>query len=425
MEHASNPPPAATAGDPGIAALAAWRALTDARRDAPDESLLESLRARFPTEREFDEMLTRKGRRRSLPRREPVTLEGFRKCLESFLHDNVTHDFAVRDLRWMSGGGSKIQLTFALDWHDPAAGRCSERLVARLEPQESLSATSRRREAQLLDAFRGVLPVPRVFWVDAEGRWFPEPTLIYAFAEGVTKPSGGGGRVSGVGSAFDDRLRLTLGEQFVEHLARIHTLDVTGHRLDAFDIPASGSTDSARWQLNRARRIWEEDRTEELPLMSVAAAWLERHLPVLDRASVLHGDYRAGNFLFDEPSGRITAWLDWERGYIGDRHRDLAWITLPLFGRYAEDGRTLLVSGLMPLDEFYARYEAASGLAVDPVRLRYYRILNNYQLVASTLGTAQRVARLGRSHQDVLLSWIEGAVYGLAADLRAHLSETP
>jgi len=220
MEHASNPPRVATAGDPGIAALAAWRALTDERRDAPDEALLESLRSRFPTEREFDEMLTRKGRRRSLPRRAPVTLEGFRQCLESFLHDQVTHDFAIRDLRWMSGGGSKIQLTFALEWHDPAAGRCSERLVARLEPQESLSATSRRREAQLLDAFRGVLPVHRVYWVDAEGRWFPEPTLIYAFAEGVTKPSGGGGRVSGVGSAFDDRLRRTLGAQFVEHLAQ-------------------------------------------------------------------------------------------------------------------------------------------------------------------------------------------------------------
>ncbi len=409
--------------DPGSALLADWRALTDERRDAPDEQLIDAMRRRYPTEREFDAMLTRRAQRRSMPRRPGVTLDEFRACLEAYLRDNVTREFAVRDLRWMSGGGSKIQLVFDLDWADPAQGRRSERLVARLEPQESLSATSRRREAQLIEAFQGVLPVPRVLWVDDEGRWFPEPTLIYTFAQGVTKPSGGAGRVSGVGSQFDARLREQLGAQFIEHLARIHTLDLAGRDFSAFDIPRAGGTETALWQLNRARRIWDEDRTEEIPLMAVAAAWLQRRLPKLDRASVLHGDYRAGNFLFDEASGRITAWLDWERGYIGDRHRDLAWITLPLFGRVAEDGRTLLVSGLVPVEEFYRRYEQASGLAVDRERLRYYRMLNNDQLIASTLGTAQRVARLGRSHQDVLLSWIEGAVYPLAADLRQHLQE--
>lgn len=410
--------------DPGAPLLAHWRALTDARRDAPDAALTNELRARYPTEREFDAMLTRRAQRRTLPRRAGITLDEFRACLEAYLRDNVTTDFSVQDLRWMSGGGSKIQLTFQLQWADPNRGRCSERLVARLEPQESLSATSRLREAQLIEAFQGVLPVPQVRWVDDAGRWFPEPTLIYTFAEGVSKPSGGGGRVSGVGSQFNDRLREQLGSQFIEHLARIHTLDATQRNFSAFDIPRVGSTETALWQLNRASRIWDEDRTEEMPLMAVAAAWLRRHLPVLDRASVLHGDYRAGNFLFDEGSGRITAWLDWERGYIGDRHRDLAWITLPLFGRYADDGRTLLVSGLVPLEAFYRRYEEASGLHVDRDRLRYYRMLNNYQLIASTLGTAQRVARLGRSHQDVLLSWIEGAVYPLAADLRQHLKES-
>lgn len=58
------------------------------------------------------------------------------------------------------------------------------------------------------------------------------------------------------------------------------------------------------------------------------------------------------------------------------------------------------------------------------MRLRYYRILNGYQLVASTLGTAYRVARLGRSHQDVLLTWIEGVVYQLANELKNQILET-
>jgi|SRR6476660_3284552 len=36
-------------------------------------------------------------------------------------------------------------------------------------------------------------------------------------------------------------------------------------------------------------------------------------------------------------------------------------------------------------------------------------------------GTSYRVARLRRSHQDVLLTWIEGLVYSLADDLRILL----
>lgn len=408
--------------DPGQSVLDEVLGITHAQREQPTEDFIQRMRERFPTEREADAMLTRKMRRRALPRRGAVSLDELGACLDRFLRDHVQGDFTVHDLRWMTGGGSKIQLTFSLDWEDPVQRqRTRTRLVVRMEPQESLSATSRLRESQLIGAFADTLPVPRLYWIDPEGRWFPEPALIYAFATGVTKPTAVEGRVGGVGASFGPALREQLGRQFVEHLVRIHTLDVAGRDFSAFDVPEVGSTQTAWWQLNRARRIWEEDRCEELPLMDVAANWLERHMPLLDRVSVLHGDYRSGNFLFDEASGHITAWLDWERGYIGDRHRDLAWITLPLFGNYADDGKTLLVSGLIPLPQFFAEYERLSGMAIDPVRLRYYRILNSYQLIASSLGTAQRVARMGRSHQDVLLTWIEGIVYQLAEEMRGHL----
>src|SRR6185295_16553503 len=159
----------------------------------------------------------------------------------------------------------------------------------------------------------------------------------------------------------------------------IHRFDVASSPLQAFDRPAVGSTQSALWQLNRARRVWEEDRTGDEPIIECAANWLERNLPDLDTVSVVHGDYRSGNFLYDEASGRITAVLDWERGYLGDRHRDLAWSTNRVFGCLAEDGTTFLASGLAPVDAFFERYEQSSGLTVDPVRLRYYTIFNAYQ----------------------------------------------
>jgi aminoglycoside phosphotransferase (APT) family kinase protein len=175
-------------------------------------------------------------------------------------------------------------------------------------------------------------------------------------------------------------------------------------RFTSMDLPSIGTTECARWQLNRARRVWEEDRGEDYPLMDVAANWLERNLPMLDRVSVVHGDYRSGNFLFDEDSGRITAWLDWERGHLGDRHRDLAWMTMREKGHLAEDGKTYLVCGLIPLEEFYERYTQVSGLTVDPQKLRWYRILNTFQVITTTMATMYRVAKLGKSHQDILLA---------------------
>jgi aminoglycoside phosphotransferase (APT) family kinase protein len=393
-------------------------------RDAPSAEFINEMRRRYPTEREIDRMLTRKMERRVGPSHSNVGLDGMAKYLHDFLDAHVEGPYTVSDTRWLAGGASKLQVGFTLDWNEPQLGATRSELVVRMEPTESLNTTSRLREFQLLRSLEGVVPVPHAYWVDGNGQWFPEPALVYAYAEGVTKPSvTTSGRLSGTGTNFGPALREPLGRDFVDHIAKIHTFDHTSAPMDAFDRPAVGTSDDIRWQLNRARRVWDEDRGEDVPIVEVALNWLEQNLPKLDHVSVLHGDYRSGNFLFDEASASITAWLDWERGYLGDRHRDLAWTTVYAFGHYAEDDKTYLVCGMVPLEEFYERYQEASGLTVDPDRLRYYVIFNRLQLMLSTLGTAYRVIRLGKSHQDILLSQIEGYVYLMGEELREALEE--
>jgi aminoglycoside phosphotransferase (APT) family kinase protein len=403
----------------------AVRGLGDAERDAPDDALIERLRQRFPTEREIDGMLTRKMRRRANPAIGDMTLQRLTGCLSAFLKAHIEGPFEITGQRWFSGGASKIQMGFQLDWNQPGVGRTTSRMVVRMEPSESMNSTSRLREFQVLRAFAPTsVPVPPVYWVDADGTWFPEPALIYGFAEGVTKPrSGSNQQVSGTGTNFGVALRQRLGEQFVRHLATIHTFDHRQADFSAFDTPPLGTTDSALWQLNRAKRVWEEDRDGDMPIIEVAANWLERNLPPLDRTSVIHGDYRSGNFLFREDDGEMTAVLDWERGYLGDRHRDLAWAIAYPFGHFAEDGKTFLACGLMPVEEMLEAYEKASGLAVDPVRLRFFKIFNCYQLVLSSAGTGHRVVRLGKSHQDIVLAWAGAAGYSFAEPLRQMLEE--
>ncbi len=391
-------------------------------RDAPPRSFIDAMRARFATERETDALLVRKLERRSGPAYQRIGLDDLSKCLQGLLSERIEGPFEVTDRTWFTGGVSKIQMGFTLSWNDPKRGPSRDRLVVRMDPSESLNATSREREFELLQLFDGIVPVPKVFWLDGDATWFPEPALIYAFAPGVTKPKQtDSGKVSGLGTVFGARLRALLAPQFMKHLAAIHTLDVSGRRFKTMDVPEAGSTQGARWQLDRALRVWEEDRGEDYPMMEVASNWLQRNLPALDHVSVVHGDFRSGNFLFDEASGHIHAWLDWERGHLGDRHRDLAWLTQAAMGHY-EDG-TYYVCGLVPLEQFFDLYEQTSGLKVDHERLDYYRILNGFQILVSTIATNYRVARLGKSHQDILLARVRGLAPSVALDLARMLKE--
>jgi aminoglycoside phosphotransferase (APT) family kinase protein len=393
-------------------------------QDAPPTEFIEGLRARFPTEREVDKMLTTKMQNRSGPPHQRVSLPDMVARLEAFLAAHLDSPFEVSDARWFAGGVSKIQVGFTLTWKEPETGESrTDRMVIRMDPAEGSNATSRLREFELLKFVRGHVPVPEVFWVDTDARWFPRPALVYAFAQGVTKPAATkSGAVSGIGTDFGSHYRALLAPQYLEHLARIHTLEVSPDSFTSLEVPEVGSPQAAQWLLNQARRTWEEDRGEDVLLMEVAANWLTENVPTLDRVSVVHGDFRSGNFLFDDESGQITAWLDWERGHLGDRHRDLAWMSTKTFGHVGEDGR-YYVCGLVPEDEFYATYEQLSGLEVDPVRLDYYRILNNYTMVVSALGSAYRVSRLGKTHQDILLTRLEGVVPVVLRDLRDMLKE--
>ncbi|HEY5857786.1 MAG TPA: phosphotransferase family protein [Aldersonia sp.] len=387
-----------------------WSTDFDAR-DNPSPEFIDTLRREHPTEREVDAMLTRKLNRRNSPPYHRPELGDMAKLLDAFLtHELGTSDFAVRDLHWFTGGVSKIQIGFVLDRPSGDGHTTSEHLVIRMDPSEGSNATSRAREFELLNLMRDVVPVPKPYFLDAEGEWFPEPALIYEFVDGVTKPrSTRTGRISGLGTDFGPEHRAVLAPQYLEHLARIHTTDVADRQFAHLQVPRVGTTESAEWMVHHALRTWEEDRGEDSPLMEVAANWLLSNLPELDVAGVVHGDFRSGNFLFDENTGKIQAWLDWERGLIGDRHRDLAWITLPTMGHYSPEGR-YYVCGLIPLDEFFARYTEASGLEVDPDRLRFYQILNCFTIIVSTMASNFRIARLGKSHQDILLTRVEGLV---------------
>jgi thioesterase domain-containing protein/aminoglycoside phosphotransferase (APT) family kinase protein len=98
-------------------------------------------------------------------------------------------------------------------------------------------------------------------------------------------------------------------------------------------------------------------------------AWLVKHLPAEAEPRLVHGDLRMGNLLAT-PSG-LGAVLDWETVHWGDTHRDLAWLSLPLF-RFGRP--TQAVAGLCGLNEFVRLYQGHGGPPVDAARLRWWHV---------------------------------------------------
>ena len=395
----------------------------DIRRH-PSDAFIDQVRARFPTEREVDIVLTRKMHRRNRPSFQAVSLPTLVDGVMRLIADRLGYPVQVDGARWLSGGASKLQMLFDLHWRGDGGEPGSQavtRLVLRMEPAASVTESSRRREFEVIRAVEGTVPVPHAYWMDPDAAFLPYPAMVYGFATGTAKPSHDAGKVTGLGQNYGPALRAKLAPEFVDYLARIHNLPVGDPPiLASFDRPIVGSNASIIRQVNAARRVWEEDRFEEEPVMAVVYKWLIANAPPIDRVSIVHGDYRSGNFLFDEKLGRITAWLDWEGAVLGDRHQDLTYAALPIFQHYAEDGTTILASGMMPKAGLFAAYERASGLPVDPQRVTYFGVFNRYLVSVLLLAASTRAARCAATHQDVLINHVSGMGYLALSELRGY-----
>ena len=105
------------------------------------------------------------------------------------------------------------------------------------------------------------------------------------------------------------------------------------------------------------------------PIIAFAIKYCEDNIPEAVSPVLVHGDYRMGNLMVDENG--LTAVLDWELAHWGDAHDDLAYGCLNVwrFGRLDKPA-----FGIADLDSFFAAYEDAGGVKVDPRRFRFWFI---------------------------------------------------
>ena len=136
------------------------------------------------------------------------------------------------------------------------------------------------------------------------------------------------------------------------------------------------------------------------PAIALAIRWCEDHLPEPAAPVLVHGDYRMGNVMVDEDG--LAAVLDWELAHRGDAHEDLAFgcMTVWRFGYLARPA-----FGLGSLDDYFAAYEAAGGVRVDPARFRFW-------LVYRTLWWALGCLQMGQAWRSGADRTVERVVVG-------------
>ncbi|MET0987881.1 MAG: phosphotransferase family protein [Steroidobacteraceae bacterium] len=372
-------------------------------KQQPTDAFIENIRQRFPTEQLIDATLTAKMRGRSGPPHRSQSVATVTERLKTFLDRRIAPGFTISEIHSLAGGSSKEQFAFRLQWTDEHGKQHDDKLALRMRPTESIVETHPLREYQALAAVRDVIPVPPLYWIDPDGKELGQPALIYGFCEGITKPPRDGAYSTRAG--FGPKYRALLAPQFVRYFAELAKFDWRNADMSAFDPPPVGSNAGVLSAINWWQRVWEEDCVERNPLITIGAQWLREHAPPIDYVSIVHQDFRGGNFLFDPDTGRITTILDWELVLLGDRHIDLAFFLNPLFRETSEDGEEL-AGGLITRDQLLAEYERHSGLPVDPARLTYYHVFTCWRSAINSTASAARVMYGQKSHQDIRVGWL-------------------
>ncbi|GIW17568.1 MAG: aminoglycoside phosphotransferase [Tepidiforma sp.] len=300
-------------------------------------------------------------------------------------------DVRVTNLLRIPGGASRETWMFDAEWTDPVGGRQSAPFVLRKDPPASLLETDREAEYAFYSAFWGTdVPVPRMRWLENDPSVLGGPFFIMD-------------RILGCESATAriiappyTAVQPKIAENMYRILAAIATFDWRGTGIERVThVP----TPETAWQheLDHWERILDTEAMEPQPIMKAAIRWLRANPPPpAQRISVVHGDYRVGNFLYREDGG-IYGIVDWEMAHLGDPLEDLAW-SFNQSWHWAKDGRP---GGIVDRETAIAHWERYSGLRADPAALYWWEVFSHVKCQGIWVTGARSFAE-GRTNELIL-----------------------
>jgi len=269
-------------------------------------------------------------------------------------------------------GGASRQ-TFRIELNYSINGEpVSRRVILRREFESGIIETKTTTEWDAYSAFYGTeVPVPEPIWLEEDSKWLGSPFFVMEEIIGCQDAQ----------RLFleppYDAVREKVGETFCEIMGTIPKADPVALGIEG-KVERPAPDDCWKRELDYWEADTDKNELEPHPVVRAAIRWLRRNPPpAAQQVVIVHGDMRAGNFLFNE-AGEIKAILDWEMMHMGDPLEDLTW-SLNRLWSWAEPDRL----GLMLLRERAIRiWEDVSGFKAEPAVLFWWEVFTSIKAMA-------------------------------------------
>ena len=183
-------------------------------------------------------------------------------------------------------------------------------------------------------------------------------------------------------------------DSVLKTMAALHDVDVCALGLADYGRPGN--------YFERQIEVWTKQyrasQMEQLDAMEALIDWLPEACPAdASRPTLVHGDFRIDNLMFERDSCRVKAILDWELSTLGNPLADLAYfcmcLRLPSNGYVAGlAGEDRIALGVPKEEQIVARYCELRG--IEPIRnWHFYLAFSFFRLAAIAQGVKFRALR--------------------------------
>jgi aminoglycoside phosphotransferase (APT) family kinase protein len=311
------------------------------------------------------------------------------EALQSWLTKQNTLNYGPLSLKKFAGGQSNPTYEMHLG---------NEIYALRRKPFGDLlpSAHAIEREFQIISALYPTnFPVPKPYCFCESKDVIGAPFYIMQAVQGTTY-------WNGALPQMQPSERRAHYFAMIETMAKLHQINP-----DAIGLSNYGKAGNYfQRQIERWTKQYRASQTDELAAMEALIEWLPASMPEQTHISIVHGDYRIDNLIFDLKSPEVLAVLDWELSTLGDPLADLTyflmnWI-MPHEGQSGIGGLDHTSLGIPTLSEALSHYCRLIGR--EPLEsLDWYFAYNLFRITAILQGVKKRSLQGNASSPKALI----------------------
>ena len=301
-----------------------------------------------------------------------------KNSLNDFLKNLLGNKIIINDIKQFKGGQSNPTYLISTNKKD---------LVIRRKPPGKLlkSAHAVDREYRVITALNQTdVPVPKTYTYCDDTNIIGTPFFVMDHVKGsifweLLLPT------------CDHDQRRSIYLSMNDTIAKLHNVDFKNVGLSDY----GKHEEYMSRQIHRWTKQYKDSETQEIPEMNNLIEWLPKNLPDEQDTTIVHGDFRLDNMIFDKKNNSVVAILDWELSTLGNPIADftyhmMSW-RLPVGAR----GMGIMGADLQKLnipkeDEYAELYYKKTG-RTKIQNWDFYMAYNIFRLAGIAQGIVGRV----------------------------------